>query len=100
MLAWIGDGFTEDWRVIATPGSSLVVFLQMDTLPNANHSEVVVGVFYVPLTHGPLSECWLWPRLNGAFLYMPDMKAVSLVWFQSYGNKPLAALYISFFFPF
>ncbi|CAI9737617.1 Hypothetical predicted protein [Octopus vulgaris] len=33
--------------------SDLAVFLQLDALPNANHSVSVVGVFYVPPAQGP-----------------------------------------------
>ncbi|CAI9742131.1 Hypothetical predicted protein [Octopus vulgaris] len=39
--------------------SDLAVFLQLDALPNANHSVSVVGAFYVPPAQGP-GECHLY----------------------------------------
>ncbi|CAI9731775.1 Hypothetical predicted protein [Octopus vulgaris] len=50
------------------PQSDLVVFLQLDALPNANHFESVVGALYMPLAQGP--EELASTTIDGAF-YMP-----------------------------
>ncbi|CAI9741885.1 Hypothetical predicted protein [Octopus vulgaris] len=52
--------------------SDLAVFLQLDALPNANHSVSVVGAFYVPPTQVP-NEAGERPRPDGAF-YVPPAR--------------------------
>uniref|UniRef100_A0A0L8GZX2 TBC1 domain family member 15 n=1 Tax=Octopus bimaculoides TaxID=37653 RepID=A0A0L8GZX2_OCTBM len=60
---------------MATPGSNLIwQFLQLDALPNTNHSECLVGAYYVPPARGPVQRYWQRPRSNGVF-YVPPAQA-------------------------
>uniref|UniRef100_A0A0L8GIU7 Oxysterol-binding protein n=1 Tax=Octopus bimaculoides TaxID=37653 RepID=A0A0L8GIU7_OCTBM len=64
-------------RVITSEDDIFDAFLQLDALPNTNHSKSVVGAFY---WHGPVKRHWHQPRLDGAFYVPPAWKPVKGHW--------------------
>ncbi|CAI9741510.1 Hypothetical predicted protein [Octopus vulgaris] len=77
MLAWLGrfnrgSGKPEGCTRLR---SDLAVFLQLDALPNANHSVTVVGAFYVPPAQVP-GEAGNGHGRIGAFYVPPARKPV------------------------
>lgn len=70
----------EQWKVRGCNRiqSDLARFLQLDSLPNANHSEIVLSVYFFTCRRYETKVRWYWQRVcsNSAF-YVPPVRKTS-----------------------